>query len=359
MIMKKSFFNKVALTTTICSLLFFSCKKELPMNAPSTSAPENTESFGQKHQLSRQVEEIASNLSSFLARKENRKLLLSQMKTAGKTSTIELGDVLSTVRGQARQMGTDQLSKLMENISQAEVAMKDAKMAIPRLDLVVPCGISQAMLEGSDLMYVAIAPLEDESKVKSIAAYVDGKRLSQDLSANEAPKVPTIVIGGAERYTISSELTAAKTESVVASALAVTAADVPKSAAVSGDLVGIPRILITNDHEPWYKGDPEIYVKIRRWIKSMGVFGDTRVDFANVNSENTWYSLGDPNKSYVFLNSTYDKSIEIVVYESDSPDGDDVVGLFIPTWTSLPYGGFTAGTPLGTTRDAQIYLDRD
>src|SRR5688572_11343510 len=105
--MKKSFFNKVALTTTICSLLFVSCKKELPMNAPATSVSENTESLGQRHQLSRQVEKIASDLSSFLARKENRKLLLSQMKTAGKTSTIELGEVLSTVRGQARQTGTD------------------------------------------------------------------------------------------------------------------------------------------------------------------------------------------------------------------------------------------------------------
>jgi len=329
------------------------------MNAPSTSVPENTKSFGQNHQLSRQVEVIAADLSSFLARKENRKLLLSQMKAAGKTRTIELVDVLSTVRGQARQTGGDQLSKLMENISQTEVAMKAAKMAIPRLDLVVPGDMQQEMLQGSDLIYVAIAPLEDESKVRSIPAYADGKRLSQDLSADEAPKVPTIVIGAAERNTITSELSAARTESVAASTLAFATADVPKSAAVSGDLVGIPRILITNDHEPWYKGDPEIYVKIRRWIKSTGVFGDTRVDFANVNSENTWYSLGDPNKSYVFLNSTYDSKIEILVYESDSPDGDDVVGVFIPTWTSLLYGGYTAGTPLGTTKDARIYLDRD
>ena len=355
--MKKTLFVKAVLTALICSQLFFSCKKETQMNATQPSIPTGSNSFGQNTQLSRQVEEIAADLSSFFAKKENRSLILSQMKSAGKPKAIELANVLSMIRGQARQTGVDQLSKLVGNISNAEMAMKNAMVKIPRLDLVLSRHTNQEMLQASDLVYVAIAPLEDESKVKSIAAYANGKRLSQDLSADVAPTVPTIVIGAAELNAVRSE--ALRTESVAATTSTVATTDTPKSATLTGDLVGIPRMLITNDHEPWYKGDPEIYVKIRRWIKSSGVFGDTRADFANVNSENTWYSLGDPNNSYVFLNSSYDSKIEIIVYESDSPDGDDVVGVFIPTWTSLSYSGFTLGTPLGTTKDARIYLDRD
>ena len=358
--MKKSLFINAVLAATISSLLFFSCKKEVPVNNHEPLIPKSTTSATDIPQLPQQVEEIAAALSSFLAKKENRKMLLSQMKVEGKTKAIELANVLSIVRAQARQTGVDHLSKLLGDIRQTEVAMKNARVAIPRLDLVLLRNADQSMLQESGLIYVAIAPMEDESKVKSIAAYANGKRLSQDLSADVAPNVPTIVIGAAERYTIPSETTAGKTESVTtASPLAFVAADVPKSASISGDLVGIPRILITNDHEPWYKGDPEIYVHIRQWIKSTGVFKDTRADFSNVNSENTWYSLGDPNKSYVFLNSTHHSSIEIIVYESDSPDGDDVVGVFNTTWTNLSYGGYTAGIPLGTTKDAKIYLDRD
>jgi hypothetical protein len=358
--MKKNLMNTLAACLLVLSLLAASCKKDIPTQMSPSQDLATVSTDRPNNSLSQQMEDIAATLSSFLADKQNRAFLFAQMKAAGKTHSIELGNVLAAVEKQGHLKGGERLNTLAENILKTETALKNTKAAVPRLDLVVPAETNRSLLETADAINVAVAPLTDEGGVQSIPAYANGKRLVQGLSALKAPDVPTLVIGPAERESITFDSEGSLEEEVTSNMLAGTAFDQPKSLSTGEDLVGIPNILITNDHEPWYKGDPEIYVHFRRWKTATGVFIDTKADLPGVNTENKWYFLGDPNSTYQRLNATYDKFMEIIVYEDDAwPDSDDVVGVFIPNWKLLSYSGSTLGTPLGTTKDAKIYLDRD
>jgi hypothetical protein len=358
--MKKNVTSKLAIAASVCILLFVSCKKDIPMETVPSQQSGAGSNSRPNLSISQQLEDVAASLSSFLSVKQNRAFVLTQMKTASKMKTMELSGILAAVEKQGYLKGDEKTYGLALKIRQTEASMKNAKVPIPRLDLVVPTGSNQTLLEQSDIIYVAIAPLLEDDKVKSIMAFENGKRLNHDLSASQLPQVPTVVIGPAEKEILTSDSTIQMVESRTDNQSSISAKDLPKSATTTDDLVGIPQILISNDHEPWYKGDPEIYVHIRRWRISNGAFIDYSTDLPGVNAENHWYVLGDPNSTYLRLNAGYDKSMEIVVYERDSwPDGDDVVGLFLPNWKTLSYAGYFTGTPLGTIRDAKILLDRD
>ncbi|MDJ0730224.1 MAG: hypothetical protein QNJ33_09575 [Crocosphaera sp.] len=298
------------------------------------------------------LEGLAADLSSFLADKEFRRFVSAQIKASPKTNTIVLREALATALRQGLMESDNRLFRLQANVQQVETIMEDSAIPIPKINLMVPVLAHRELLESSeDLyedLYVAIDPLTDESEVKSITAFSNGKHLS--LSANKPPKIPTIVITFPETKSLDPEYPLTILEELE---------DEAKKGQIVDDFVGLPNILITNDNEPWYRGSPEIEVRFRRWLTEPGVFQDTQVELKGVNDENQWYSLGDPNDTYQFLDNRYQSLIEIAVWELDSPDSDDFVGLFIPNWRSLPFGGYTDGTPLGAIRDARIRLDRD
>ena len=122
------------------------------------------------------------------------------------------------------------------------------------------------------------------------------------------------------------------------------------------DFVGIRYILITNDHEPWCKGSPEIEVRYRTWFFWPGLYRDNKFGLGAVNKENTWCSLGDPNSTYLYFNDQMRSPFEVAVWERDSGDDDDFLGVFFVNWRSLPFAGYAGPLSNG---DAQIYVDRD
>lgn len=205
---------------------------------------------------------------------------------------------------------------------------------------------------------VAVVPSDvPEEEITSLVAYDADGRVHM-LDPNEAPERPVVVVALNERVDDDGVLRVTKAEPIEG--------ELPNEEPTSPlfqtialpYLLGIPNVMILNDHEPWYLGSPEIYVKIRRWLVPSGVFQDTRVNLTQVNNEDVWYNLGDPNATYVRVGAGYDDTVEITFYEEDT-GGDDFVGLFLPHPSQIPTGGFVDGTPLGTTRDARIRLDRD
>lgn len=294
------------------------------------------------------IEGLAADLSSFLADQEFRGFVSAQIKASPKTNTIVLSEALAAALRQNLMEGDKRLFGLAANVQQAETVMENFAIPIPKINLMLPVLAHRELLENSNDLYVAIDPLIDESEVKSITAFSNGKRLT--LSANKPPKIPTIVMTLSETKSLNPEYPLTILEELENEA---------KEGQIVDDFVGIPNILITDDNEPWYKGNPEIEVRFRIFLTEPGVFQDIQVELEGVNDENQWYSLGDPNDTYQFLDDRNQPLIEIAVWELDSPDSDDFVGLFIPNWRSLPFGGYTDGTPLGTIQDARIRLDRD
>lgn len=294
------------------------------------------------------LERIASELSSFLADNEFRAFISAQFRASPKTNTIVLREAFAAAARQGLKEGDVRLFRLAVSVQEAETIMKHSPMPIPRIDLMLPVAAHRDLLQDSDTLYIAVAPLADESEVESITAYSNGDRLT--LRANEPPGIPTFVVAPAETESLDPDYPLTISEEPQ---------DEKNKDLIVDDFVGISWISISKDHEPWHKGDPEIEVRFRRWLTEPGVFKDNKVELKSVNNEDKWYFLGDPNSTYLYMDDGYQPSIEIAVWELDGTDSDDFVGLFIPNWKSLPFGGYTEGTALGTIKDARIFLDRD
>jgi hypothetical protein len=217
---------------------------------------------------------------------------------------------------------------------------------------------------GAQNVCVAVDPLVDETAVQTIAAFCGGRRAY--LAASVPPDGPVFVIGLAEAkdldptYPLPTAITPpdeiGEGKIINSDLLGHPGQGIASLAnGAAGDFVGIAQMRISNDHEPWYRGDPEIVVRVRRFMQPSGVFQDLRRPLPSVNQEDQWYLLGDPNSTYLFFDDAWASTYELVVWEEDSPDSDDVVGVFIVNWRQLPFGGFTERSK----RDVQIRLDRD
>jgi hypothetical protein len=126
------------------------------------------------------------------------------------------------------------------------------------------------------------------------------------------------------------------------------------------DYVGIPYIYIYNDHENWWCGDPEIYVRVKRFRFSTFSVINQKVNLPGVNGERVWYNLGDgyPNSTYKYVNtSDYAPVIRFEFWEEDSGfhGGDDYLGSINIWWTNLPFGGYREYA----TGDVRFKIDRD
>jgi hypothetical protein len=333
--------------TTITAVLVVVCVMGVGTMA-SSRASDRPRDDEQMAQLSQELESIAADLSVLLAETAYRPFLSPHVEAAGKRNAMVLRDALASTVSQGRESADERIFGLATKVQRAETMLVDLGFALPRLDLLLPDEGDRGTLERADTIYVAVAPLQDESVVASVTAYANGTPVR--LRADEPPTVPTLVLAPAEAESLDPSYPLPVLDQPAEEEHAERRVD---------DYVGIPQILITNDHEPWYRGDPEIYVHFRRWLVPSGVFVDTRRDLAGVNDENRWYFLGDPNLTYHYVDAGYHRFIEIIVYESDGWDDDDVVGVFIPDWRTLSFGGYTEGTPLGTTKHARLYLDRD
>lgn len=309
----------------------------------SSQAEKPAQERKQLAQLSRQIENIAADFSSYLEDNENRAFFTAQIK-ASKTNTIVLREVLAAAARQGLKKGDDRLFRLAAGVQRAEIIMKNSTIPICRLDLTLPVEEHRVILQEYNTMYVAVAALADEGEVKSITAYSNGKRLT--LSANEPPKIPTFVIIPAETESL---------DPVYPLTILREPQDETNKDRIVDDFVGIPYILITDDHEPWWKGRPEIEVRFRTWLKQPGVFRYNKVGLGGVNKEYKWYWLGDPSGTYLYFGDRHHSPFEIAVWERDS-GSDDFLGVFFIHWTSLPYGGYTGPVSNG---DARIYVDRD
>lgn len=312
---------------------------------PFSTAGAQALSNGERVQLSQHLETIAEALSTFLATEEVLAFMSDRLNASPKRDTVALDDFIATAARQGPRSSVEGLFTLAARIQSAESMMERAAMLIPRLDLVLPMPAHRGLLETSERVYVAVDPLADEGEVESVTAFSDGERIT--LSAEATPEVPTFVIKIAEEESLEPSYPLPTAEQPGEEAI---------QGRISDDFVGIPQILITNDHEPWYKGSPEIVVRYRRFLSETGVFQDLKRDLPSVNNTNNWYFLGDPNSTYLFFDNQWAASYEVVVWEDDGPDDNDVVGVFIVNWRNLPFGGYDGPK---SNKDAQIRLDRD
>ena len=278
-----------------------------------------------------------------------REQLIAGMEGTARALSIAMGD--ASKRGALiRRFAATPRRRL---VALSDVAAESAAMAnlgrvgLGRFVLRLPSQDKLTAMSatlGARDVYVAVDPLRDEADVRTITAFSGGRRT--ELDARLEPIDPVFVIGLAESETLDPAYPLPTTT---------TPEDETGPLSQVNDFVGIHQMLITNDHEPWYKFAPEIVVKVRR-TNILGGIQNLFQPLPSVDKTNRWYSLGDPNSTYISFDSLWHSNYELVVWEQDLPnDADDLVGHFIVNWRALPYGGYTERSK----GDVRIRLDRD
>ncbi|MEU0484591.1 DUF3103 family protein [Streptosporangium sp. NPDC006013] len=174
---------------------------------------------------------------------------------------------------------------------------------------------------------VMFTPSKDEKFVRTVTAY-DSAGRTYELDARRAPRQAVLVVGLNERKTaelgqqvIRKALTEAGITGIdrkadEAQQPTAQAAGTPRWAAQ------IHRITNYNDHEPWYKGGPEIYA----WTMGAGTDGKARVDSIEmpyITEEGTTYS--NVNQVLIEWSNFSWTAVDVVFMERD--DNADLSGL--------------------------------
>lgn len=294
--------------------------------------------------LAAEMDKLAARASILVASNESRAFLADQFKAAPRKNVISMGTYVEAALQRSSGATEKGVRALAMHVSSVEAIMRSCGMAVPRVDLKIPVKAHIEAFTNSDTVYVLAAPLADEDKVKVLNAYSNGK--SVQLSAKDAPGIPTLVITAAESESLERDYPLELSDQP---------GEEEKDARVVDDMVGIARIWIEDDHEGWWCGDPEIYVLVRRFrFSDFRVISD-KVHLPGVNGEKVWHNIGDPNGTYRFVNTTnYAPVIQFQVWEEDTV-GDDHVGTITVTWTSLPFFGYTTRV----SGDVRIRVDRD
>ncbi len=154
-----------------------------------------------------------------------------------------------------------------------------------------------------DKMIIALPPLKiDESDCKEIRGYkLNGKEIL--LDAKIAPFEPVLIISPCEHvsHTNNDYFTPVKAYSMQSGQWRLT----------------IYHFRLMDDHEPWYKGNAEIYVKVcdsGHWY---------RTDCYSIDEEKTYYNYNKPINPVWASQPLGQRYFE--VWEDDSSDPDDLV----------------------------------
>lgn len=301
-----------------------------------------------RERVASDLDVLASELSVMLAQDSTRNFFAEEI-TKAKKRTVGLGQVLGALRVKDPNNSDKRVETTIKTVRKIESAMTEFGVETVRVDIKLPVEAHVKLLKEAREVFVAIAPMADEKDVDKVIAFSNGERL--ELAAAKPPTVPTLVVLGAEPQSSDP-------------GYPIPVVKEPGEEGKEGkvdDYVGIPRIYIYNDHEGWWCGDPEIYVRVKRFRFSTFSLYNQRVNLPGVNGEQVWYNLGDgyPNATYKYVSTgDYAPVIRFEFWEDDDfwcGWSDDYLGSINIRWTSLPFGGYTEYV----TGDVRFRIDRD
>lgn len=136
------------------------------------------------------------------------------------------------------------------------------------------------------------------------------------ISAKDTPEDPVVVVGVSERTDSKGNVTYTMASAEQGGG--------GGSSSSERARVYINDFRLMDDHEPWFLGNPEIYVKARRADYSSGSW--TRTNFTKVNKEK-WYFEYDyswlPKQIYSTVWNDVPDYTKVEVWEDDDSSGDD------------------------------------
>lgn len=240
-------------------------------------------------------------------------------------------------------------------------------------DMYFPVRQHRTQWTGDSNLVVAFAPTGDEDSVTQIQGYrvQDGQRAT--LRADTPPSEPTLVIA------LPEGPTQAVPRSLMIPPLPSGAEPPDEAVAPPPDpYIGIRYLKLLDDQEPWWKGDPEIYVLVGQSHTTQPIKHKIYLDY--VNDEDHWYSLGESpgGALYFYFDNSYSDLIYFHFMEEDTGDlftvnasveyagvsvglsfkvrdGDDDLGYRYESKNAVPFTGYVDRS----TGRAAYKLDKD
>lgn len=322
----------------------------------------------------------ASQLAQLLASDPEMRNFLYQQTQASIERERKL-DLANTLTRASQSPTLSQSTTSLNNISQIISAAQDKMRSINfsdsdiGVDIYFPVKEHREKWKGESDMLVAITPPDiDDSEYAAITAYsvLTGEKLNLDPVT--PPDTPTLVIGIKERLPADlSTIQPVPLTEVNNDNFAIQ---------VTRQYLGIPQLRILNDHEPWTRGDPEIYVLIGQSERTSPQVNRINMDMSyyDINEENRWYCLGDDQNAllYFYFDENYSDASYVHVMEHDGGsvftlnasvtyggstiglswlinDGDDSLGSRSVNKNDFPLSGYTTRS----TGDAEFRIDID
>jgi len=270
---------------------------------------------------------IASALSQRLLDSSARDVLLVATQTStNRQKVLDLKEVVGIAQAQdpIRDVGWAEILGAMGAVDALIRGEERESTVATRFDAYFPVKEHREKWDGGPNLLVLAPPLDENDIPEEFVAYSVKDQKTVRLNAKEPPETPTLVIGVGEH---SVEELAAVRPGELTMATEAPGQENRISIAAASTYIGLPWVLITDNSEPWYKGNPELYVRVTQWWYGQQLPTRT-VDLPGVNDEDRWYWLGDPRGTlYYPFDAGYGNKIEFRFMEEDDwPDSDDHMG---------------------------------
>ncbi len=283
-----------------------------PTAAPTSAAD------GTTVRMDSYKQNLAKEISSRLHDKQFRKTLTAGLSAEGQES---LQNLFSSIPGATQ-------AELYTRMADKEILkLKGFKEnATPILQIRTPVSMKDQITESNDTL-VAFTPSKEDKSITSLLAY-DQEGRTHQLDARAAPTYPVLIIGFDERKV--SELAGQQARAILAQA-GVTGSEVKIAGTAAKSSTADPqsarqvstifRVVNYNDHEPWYKGGPEIYA----WVMGEGADGSARVDTVEMPYIQTGGKVYSPGQTLIEWGHFKWSSVDVIFMERD--DSTDMAPL--------------------------------
>ena len=361
------------ITGLVAAPLLLSAATAIPAMAQGVTATQALE-------INADLDALASQTAGALSNPALRKFLLEEtLASRNEEQILVFQDTLQKAQGRSDvglPPGLVQRLIGLANHTEDRIATT-MKPEIAGINVYFPVDSHRKSWRGDGDLLVAYDPIGDEDEIAAIVAYSVETGRQVILDAHAAPETPTLVIApkeydgrGIKEGALAVPEPGPRTED---------GNELGLSATAGYFYIGIPQVYMHNDHEPWYRGDPEIYVLVGQSYKTSPI--ESIIHLPGVNKEKQWYWLGDGPGSPLYFFFTEEDYSDLTYFhfmESDGggkftisasveykgakvgleyvvEDGDDNLGKRYIHKSQLPLGGYLRQS----TGDMDFDADKD
>ena len=239
-----------------------------------------------------------------------------------------------------REKGDDGLGKAKkakQRFNQADIINA---LVSPEVDVYFPARDHRDKWTGSDDVLVGVGTLNGEAE--TIKAYSVKTQQSLSLSTTEPPASPVIMVSPCEHDSHEAP------PPLETSDVPQSKSETPKEG--KNSYLQTSYFKITNDHEPWTSGDPEIYVLVVQWYGT-STLTKVKIYLNGVNQEGVWKDLaGCPTNLNFYWDDNYFPITYYRVMEEDpgtlmnSPVTVSAFGVSVSTYVTIRDGDDALGS---------------